>query len=328
MASSAKYVQEDAGERDRPYKVSAEAGRICVRNIQLYPVLSAEWLTLVDSLQQLSRLVQLEGRMPDNSKVSESLGRNEDSEGTLWDQEANENAIRILVEEAKVNLCLRMMMDYKTWQYNPVARHESLQAAMASYETTKLQLDQKCRSFEESLGVLLWKAFLHVETLQLMEIPLLIEHICDVLSKAGQARGSDDLPAPRHAQETLIIFYFSSLMKHAEKLNNGELLAKSCELGLLHMVTQHMLNSTSECQAEFLIAAVEGLSALADNEDFRTRWQQFFIDESGAPDSVRVSFFLDLEEKVLGQVLKSNPDKKKQLYPLIDFFNQVRRTYG
>lgn len=320
MTSAAKYAQEDAGESERPLRVCAEAGRKCVRNIQQYPILSSEWLNLVDSLKQLSRLVQLEGRMPDNTKVGESLGRCGD--GTLWDQEAHENAIRILVEEAKVNLCLRMMRDYKAWQYDPDLRHRTLHEATQAYELSELALEQKCRMFEESLGLLLAKAFQHVETLQLMDIPLLIEHLCDVLTKAIQARSVDTPAAPGQVQETLIIFYFCSLMKHAEQLNNGELLAKAREMNLLHLVTQHLLNNTSECQGDVVLAAAEGLSALADNEDFRTSWQEFFAD-----DRAKIDYFMRLEDSILNEVLKTNPDKKKDLYPLIDFFNTVRRTY-
>jgi len=94
-----KDASEDGG---RPLKVCAEAGRKWVRNIHQYPVLSMEWIQLVDSLKQLTRLVQLEGRMPENKKVSETLGRDDSSGGTLWDQEACESVIRIIVEEGKL----------------------------------------------------------------------------------------------------------------------------------------------------------------------------------------------------------------------------------
>ncbi|CAJ1448495.1 unnamed protein product, partial [Effrenium voratum] len=156
-----RYINEDTVESERPLKVCAEAGRKCVRNIHQYPVLSAEWISLVDSLKQLSRLVQLEGRMPANPKVLETQGRDRDSSGTLWDQEAHENAIRILVEEAKVNLCLRMMYDYKKWQYNAAERQATMDEATKAYESTESTLEQKCVQFEECLGTLLRKAFVH-----------------------------------------------------------------------------------------------------------------------------------------------------------------------
>jgi len=319
MAAAAKYAQEDGGE-ERPMRVCAEAGRKCVRNIQQYPVLSVEWIALVDSLKQLGRLVHLEGRMPNNAKVSEMQGRNQDSDGTLWDQEGHENAIRILVEEAKVNLCLRMMADYKEWQYDPVRKQNTMQDAMRSYEYSETQLEQKCRSFEESLGTLLCKAFQHAETLQLMDIPMLINHIYAILTRCNATpRGADDAPLASKLQENLVTFYFSSLMKHAEKLNNGELLANTRECNLVAMLTRHLLTTTSESQIDVAVAAAEGFAALADNEDFSPVWQSFFPDENAKAE------FMQLELKILGPVLADNPDKRKDLRPLIDFFNKMKR---
>lgn len=329
MTSAAKYAHEDAGESERPLRVCAEAGRKCVRNIQQYPILSVEWIALVDSLKQLTRLVQLEGRMPANTKVGEAQGRNQDSEGTLWDQEAHENAIRILVEEAKVNLCLRMMTEYKLWQYNPAQRQHTMSEAVAAYEFNEVQLEQKCKMFEESLGVLLMKAFGHVETLQLMDVPMLIEHLCTLFSRAHETRAPDSPPFAAKVQETLVTFYFSSLMKHAEALNNGELLAKAREQNLVQLAAYHVLNTTSECQPEVILAAAEGFSALADNEDFRTEWQSFFVNEqTGQLDLGKKDLFLLLEDRVVNEVLKTNPEKKKDLRPLLDFFNEIKRKFG
>lgn len=326
MTSAAKYAHEDANETDRPMKVCAEAGRKCVRNIQQYPVLSAEWIALVDSLKQLTRLVQLEGRMPANAKVSEAAGRNPDSDGTLWDQEAHENAIRILVEEAKVNLCLRMMKEFKMWQCDPSLKASTMAEAIQAYEFTELQLEQKCRMFEESLGVLLKQAFQHKETLQLMDIPMLIEHLAICFTNAIQTRTPDAPPTGAKTQETLVTFYFASLMKHAEELNNGELLAKAREQNLVELAATHALCSNSECQKEVLMAASEGFAALADNEDFSTNWQTFFVDQTGQPDNAKKDLFLRLEVSVAGEVLKQYPDKRKDIRPLLDFFNQVRRS--
>jgi len=239
---AAKYAHEDTGDSGG-LKVCPEAGRKCVRNIQQYPILSAEWVSLVDSLKQLTRLVQLESRMPASSNVSEVCGRNQDSVGTLWDQEAHENAIRILVEEAKVNLCLRMMTDYKRWQYDTSGKQKTMDEAAQAFEMNEVQLEQRCRMFEECLGVLLMKAFQHKETLQLMDIPMLIEHCALVFSRAREMPKPADTSASK-TQEMLVPYYFASLMKHAEELNNGELLAKAREVQLIFYAADH---SSTKC---------------------------------------------------------------------------------
>ncbi|CAE7251566.1 unnamed protein product [Symbiodinium sp. CCMP2592] len=313
-----RYVNEDTVESERPLKVCAEAGRKCVRNIHQYPVLSAEWIALVDSLKQLSRLVQLEGRMPVNPKVLEAQGRDMDSEGTLWDQETHENAIRILVEEAKVNLCLRMMYDFKRWQQNPAERQATIEEAIKAYDSTEMQLDQKCIQFEECLGTLLRKAFMHVETLQLMDIPLLIEHCVFILQACFSTLG-DSLGEAR-LQESVVLYYFSSLMKHAEALNNSELLARSREFQLVELAVSHFLRFAEQFPEDLKYSLAEGLAAMADNEDFMTEWESFFP----SPDAKAT--FLMLQEKLTAPILEEKPEKRREIRPLLDFFNAIKRS--
>lgn len=300
----------------RPLKVCAEAGRKCVRNIHQYPVLSMEWIQLVDYLKQLSRLVQLEGRMPENKKVSETLGRDDSSGGTLWDQEAHENAIRILVEEAKVNLCLRMMNDYKKWQYNLQERVATMQEAMQVFEFSESQLEQKCVQYEECLGLLLWRSFTHVETLQLMDIPLVIDH-CTMVVDTVQKLGLE--PASK-MQETIVLYYFSSLMKHAEELNNSELLAKAKEYRLVGLVVNHVMTYYEKFDPVLLNAIADGFSDMANNEDFATEWKSFFA----GPEEMQL--FLQLEEKIVTPILQANPERKREIRPLLDLFRKIERS--
>lgn len=312
-----RYVNEDIGENDRPMKVCAEAGRKCVRNIHQYPVLSSEWIALVDSLKQLARLVQLEGRMPVNQKVSEIAGRDKESEGTLWDQESHENAIRILVEEAKVNLCLRILIDFKSWQADDASRRAKIEETMKVYEFTQHQLEQKCIQFEDCMGLLLWKAFTHVETLQLMDIPLLIEYIAQVLT-AAQHTTLEDLDA--RLQETLVLYYFSCLMKHSEALNSREVLARCKELRLFDLAIGHFLSHKDKFSSDLKMSFAEGLAAMADNEDFRTNWEDFFETTEAK------QTFLRLEEALTTPIVAEHPEKRKNIRPLLDFLKEIQRS--
>jgi len=324
-SAASKYTQDDTGEAERPMKVCAEAGRRCVRSIQQHPVLSAEWIALVDSLKQLTRLVQLEGRMPANTKVTEAHGRNKESDGTLWDQEAHENAIRILVEEAKVNLCLRMLNDYKKWQSDPQNRSSSIEECLRM-GVSEAVIDQKCRQFEEALGVLLWRAFVHVETLQLMDIPLLIEHCALVLEACASAAGPETLGERAKLQETVVLYYVSSLFKHAEKLNSSELLAKTKEFRLVSLTVDHILKYGTEYTYDMTLSVAEGFAALYDNEDFSCSWESFFLDADGRPSLGAKENFLQLEDKVVKPILTAAPDLKKDLRPLTDFFKTIQRS--
>lgn len=324
MASAAaKYANDDVAE---PFKNTAEAGRAKVRSIQQYPVLSPEWIALVESLTKLANLVQHEGRMAANTKVGEALGRNKESEGTLWDQEIHENAIRILVEEAKVNLCLRIMNDYKKWQYNAEQCQQTISEVMQTFDQlgrpmSHGQLEQKCRQFEEALGSLLWRAFVHVETLQLMDIPLLIEHSAMVLQ---QAQLTNEPPQPK-TQEMVVLCYFSSLMKHAESLNNSELLAKAREFGLVSLSVDHVQRFYAQYPMEMIQALADGFSALSDNEDFRTEWKTFFQDQNGQLDREAMQRFMMLEGQLAAPIIEAAPERKKDVRPLLDFCKLLGR---
>uniref|UniRef100_A0A7S1SAW4 Uncharacterized protein n=1 Tax=Alexandrium catenella TaxID=2925 RepID=A0A7S1SAW4_ALECA len=127
-------------------------------------------------------------------------------------------------------------------------------------------------------------------------------------------------------QETIAVYYFASLMKHAEKLNNSELLAKAREFRLVHLATSHVLAHAHEYPSELLASAAEGFAAISDNEDFRTNWEDFFRDADGGPDAQAKASFMQLEEKLVGPFLKQNPDGKKDVRPLLDFCKAIQRT--
>jgi hypothetical protein len=316
-----KYQHTDHETSERPIKVAVDASRKCVRNIRVCKVLSPEWSGLVDSLVQLAGLVQLEGQMPANTKVVETQGRNKDSKGTLWDQERHENAIRILVEEAKLNLCLRMMNEHKSWQHPAEKRESTLSDASSTYDMSRETLEKKCTQFEESGGFLMCRSFMHVEALQLMDIPLLIEHIAMVLVKSNEKSIADEnFRLMPKTQEVVVLHYFSSLMKHAELLNNEEVLAKTRETGLVSLVTRHCIRHFDQIPSEILSVVLDGFSCLADNEDFGGSWDGFFLEEADR------TAFLRLEAMAVVPAIKENPSRKRDLRPLLDFFKVIARS--
>lgn len=328
MAGAAsKYTSEEELEGgDAPLKVSIEAGRKCVRNIHQYPVMTPEWLGLVDSLKQLYRLVQIEARMPANEKVLLVQGRDAESTGTLWDQASHETAIRILVEEAKVNLCIRMMSDFKQWQYAPAKKVDAIAQATRDTKYSEHQLETKILHFEEYLGFLLRKAFIHVETLQLIDVRLLTDYSVMVLQHCQQIAASGELKlGEMKTQETFILYYVAAVFKHAEALNNAEVLAEARTSRLVHLAADHLLTGLDMYPMDIVIEMAEGFAALADNENFGTDWESYFAPPFG--DLPDVERFLMIEEKVTGPIIEADPSRRKVLRPLLDMFNKLKRTF-
>lgn len=324
-STKAKYATEDGEEaKDTAVKTAAIA-RQCVRQMKNHAIFSAPWFELTESLEQLARLAQLEAMMPNDKKVAEMKGR-VDTAGTLWDQDGHEDAIRILVEEAKVNLCLRMMNEYKKLQYDSGGTKMSaaLKEAMQQQDLTEAQLGRMMSTFEEALGLLLLRCFMHVEALQLTDVPLVIEHCQMVLENTqdGSGRGWG-----AKSQETLVLYYFASIMKHSEELNSQEVMQRTREANLVPLVVEQVFLivdalSDSRFPREVLGVVAQGLKSLADNEDFQPIWEDFL------PTPELKQRFLELDAGVVQPLIQDEPSKRAELRPLLDLFNKVKRKAG
>lgn len=150
---------------------------------------------------------------------------------------------------------------------------------------------------------------------------MLIEHCGMVLQMCEKEPRAIDAKE----QEMIVMYYWSSLMKHAEALNNGELLAKAREFNLVHLCTNHVLTHGKEYPLDLVHSVAEGFAALADNEDFRTNWPDFFTID-GQPDVSLKQTFLKLEGELSNRVIQENPDMKREIRPLLDFFNTIKRS--
>merc|ERR1711862_727211 len=106
--------------------------------------------------------------------------------------------------------------------------------------------------------------------------------------------------------------------KHAEDLNNAELLAKAREVDLISMAARQSVRIV-ECRShdEDFDHIADGFAALCDNEDFKTSWETFFP----TPEYKREFLGLDNLAQV---VIRVNAGRKRALRPLPDFFNKLR----
>eukprot|EP00966_Prymnesium_polylepis_P007470 171624-Prymnesium_polylepis.1 len=126
---------------------------------------------MVESLAHLANIALMEHRLP--SKVSEQ---------TLW--EGEQLTVRFLLEEGKLNLCVRLMHEFKDWcakKGGLAKREEWLAECAPAAELTAANLKQKAESFEHSLGALLRCSLDHVEAVQTTDLSELTSHVHDVL---------------------------------------------------------------------------------------------------------------------------------------------------
>jgi len=117
--------------------------------------------------------------------MEHKLPRDND-DATLW--EGDELTVRFLLEEGKLNLCMRLMKEYKIKQAQAQAGDYAafIIKAAKSVEMTDVEaFKQRLLVFEQSLGVLLKCALEHVEAVQTTDLPELVDHVHAVLTNAS-----------------------------------------------------------------------------------------------------------------------------------------------
>ena len=118
-----------------------------VRRLEMLPHHTKEWLGLTDSLQHIANVALMEHRLP------------REGDSTLW--EGEELTVRYMLEEGKLNLCLRLMEEYKRGQAAEQAKgaaayEDFLKGVAATCECQDVALlKARLLVFEHNLGVLL-----------------------------------------------------------------------------------------------------------------------------------------------------------------------------
>lgn len=316
----ASYVKENRAEDDKlvTQERRVELAREKVRAIRYYEICTPEWFEMAEHVQDLSALAKVETYCP---KVDYNWQEQEGKagDGTLWDQKVAEVAIRVLVEDAKVVACLRLLNDLKRWQYDPVRYKEGMEQAARILRTHKVEdITQKLVVFEESIGYIVQRAYNHVEAMQLSDMPLTIEHVSMCLRETK----TKQLPTENHKlQETSAMFLLFTLCKHIEHFNSTEILARMREEKVLPMIVQFLLLKLGTLGQDVTLRVVEGFAAVCESEDFLTEWSDFFSDDERAE-------LLEFDDKVVKAVLAQFPDKRAAFRPCTDWLNRVRRQHG
>jgi len=315
MSVAAKYERTDPFENEsKQTSARVAAARNYIKQIKSVAILSPEWITLANNMEQLGRLSQMESHLPNEKVTSGQEGRTE-GEGTLWDQSAHEETIRVLVEEAKVNLCIRLMNEFKRWDYKPDLREETINKSIERYKADEAMLERNAQCFEDNLGILLVRAFAHVETLQLCDIPLIFEHILMVLKHVEENAESKSF-SPK-SQEKVAIYYYAYILKYTEQLNTAEIFGRLKELDLIHEANRYL--AANFVPLETLVEVMIGYAALCDDEDFLSDWKSFF------PTQEHKQSFLELD-KLAQKMLAHYEEKIREIRPLLDFLKKLERT--
>lgn len=185
-ALRAKYAHEDEAHAKRQRE--EQALRKEVQAIQPTPSFTAEWFEMLEALVSVTETAQLQRKAP-NPKAGDVAGIS-GAAPTLWDKETV--AVRLLLEEGKLNVCLRLLYRHRRQVTQP-----NFPQLLASVSKTRGMTVQRLTSnlavYEGCLAKILACAYENVEVVQTTELSEAVEYAVYVLNEFCRGRCKDEL---------------------------------------------------------------------------------------------------------------------------------------
>lgn len=286
--------------------------RAAVRKLGSFPVLSEPWADQVTCFARMATVTEMEGSMP------------QQKDATIWETE--EHAVRYVMEDGKLNLMLRSMIDFKRHVFD--ARNKPDELELKEHAAL-------CEEFELSLGRVLYCCWTHVEALQTTEMAPLMEYISEVLQRALCTDGALDelLARPNLSlrQEVQVLLYVGQILLQVDTMREMRVMPFLRKAGVFARMVVFLLRAHASLPPHILLRAVASLSLLVETEDYTTYTQVYLkktdTGEGGGIDGVdTLEALLDLRDQVLAPLLKSLPrDQRPKVKPLTDSIDKCQR---
>jgi hypothetical protein len=284
-------------------KLTADLRR-SIRQLENYPILSDSWLEMTETFGRVANIADMESKL--------SSAKNEDS--TLWETE--EQALRFMLEDGKMNLCLKSLVEFKTAQIS----------ARSTKTGVMLNFPRECDKFEKGLGSILRNAWQHVEVLQTTDLPALVNHIADVLVAANQMPDMIDSyirEGDLHQRQEMMVFhYMNGLFGHIEDIKEHRVMPVIRERRVFMLGVEALCNYCEDKGGEQLmqvhkIKAAQALSLLVETDDFCTYKDQHY-------NSSDIDTLVRLKDDCLTSISKDY-EVKRSIRPLIDCIDKAKR---
>lgn len=179
---------------------------------------------MAESVNQIANVAFMEKQLPPTS-TNPLAQEGKKETGTLWDQSKDELAVRILLEEGKLNLVLRLLTKYMEFKKSG-GFDEAVEATSKTFNSEKALVHDRCQIFESAMSILLKLALCHVEALQILDMPAFTTHVAFVL----KTEEVDSTVHKREGQSTSVLALLASVASNFEELQEDrimELILKS-----------------------------------------------------------------------------------------------------
>eukprot|EP01083_Nonionella_stella_P279248 950001_1 len=316
ISRKGKYSTDDfTAQRDARVNQLKSEMRQHIRCLSSYEQFSEDWFDMVDSLQQVARVACVENSSPlDAGTGSDQKGRN--SGGTLWDQERDEIAVRTLLEEGKLNLCLRLLFEFKEMELQKGKAMLEHMKEESGYPYSKLR--NVMEVFEESVGLILQRALSHVEALQIIDMPMLVSHCRNILKSLCETDVLEDDLEKR--QQCLVFSYLECIAKFVEKMDEDRVMDLVSEMNIVPTALTAVRTHYDKFELATLQTIARFLAGIFGTETFVTEPDRFLPDESTKKDLLSLKIlFVDN--------LATIPEFKRKIRPLLDNLRKMARKF-
>jgi hypothetical protein len=244
--------------------------------------------------------------------------------GTLWDQERDELAVRILLEEGKLNLALRILHKYRTALRDSDKFTAAIKITSEKFNSDMVTVTDRCRVFEQSVGILLKFAFSHVEALQIMDLPEFIQHCVEVVAESECSTRPSASPLEiDKLQETLVLHYLAGLAGAMEDMDEDRVMDLVQEHNLLPLIISHLTKHYTWYKLDALLDACKFLNGALASEAYQADRTKFISDKKTIQElcSLKGLFLSEMLTPAIGV-------KKKDVQMLLDELAKFERTPG
>jgi hypothetical protein len=244
--------------------------------------------------------------------------------GTLWDQERDELAVRILLEEGKLNLALRILHKYRVALRDSEKFTASIKSTSEKFSSDVVTVTDRCRVFEQSVGILLKFAFSHVEALQIMDLPEFLQHCTEVIAESEASTRSSGSPLELDKlQETLVIHYLAGLAGAMEDMDEDRVMDLIQEHNLMPLFISHLTRHYTWYKLDALVDACKFLNGCMASEAYQADRKKFLHEKKDIQElcSLKSLFLSEMLTPAFGA-------KKKDVQMLLDEIAKFERQPG
>ena len=247
-------------------------------------------------LLQIANVAFMETHLPPSDDNPLKQDGKKDT-GTLWDQERDELAVRILLEEGKLNLALRILHRYRTALRDSEKFTATVKTTSEKFNSDVVTVSERCKVFEQSVGILLKFAFSHVEALQIMDLPEFVQHCAEVIAEAEQStRVATPLELDK-LQETLVLHYLSSLGQRMEDMaDEDRVMDLIQDHALMPAFISHLAKHYTWYKIDALEGALRFLNGCMASESYQSERSKFIADKKTMSElvSIKALFLTEL----------------------------------